>query len=111
MKEIEVPYVFDWEHGIPLHAILENRASSCSEGEVSLDFSICGRHLWYILELRRGWPLETRVFSVKSGLLSSYHGHLRNLYYAWQANKEASGSEVGGQASLIHWNSYTGVPI
>ena len=25
---------FDWEHGIPLHAMLGNQPSSCSEGEV-----------------------------------------------------------------------------
>ena len=35
IKEIEVPYVFDWEHGIPLHAMLWNRASTSVEGEVS----------------------------------------------------------------------------
>ena len=29
-----------------------------------------------ILELRRGWSFETRVFSAKSVLLSSYDGHL-----------------------------------
>ena len=32
-----------------------------------------------ILELRQGWPFETRVCSVKSGLLSSYDGQLRHL--------------------------------
>ena len=33
----------------------------------------------YILELQRGWPFETPLCSAKSGLLSSYDGHLRNL--------------------------------
>ena len=33
----------------------------------------------YILELRRGWPFETRVCSAKSGLLSRYDGHLGKL--------------------------------
>ena len=65
----------------------------------------------YILELRRGWPFETRVCSAKSGLLSSYDGHHGKLNYAWQENTEASGSEPGGQASLISWNSYIGIPI
>ena len=55
----------------------------------------------YILELRRGWPFETRVCSATSGLLSSYDGHLGKLNYAWQENIEASGCELGGQASLI----------
>ena len=55
----------------------------------------------YILELRRGWPFETRVCSEKSGLLPSYDGHLGKLNYAWQENTLASGVEPGGKASLI----------
>ena len=65
----------------------------------------------YILELRRGWPFETRVCSVKSGLLSRYDGRLGNLYYAWQENTDTSGREPGGEASLISWQSYIGIPI
>ena len=65
----------------------------------------------YILELRRGWPFETRVCSAKSGLLSSYDGHLGNLKYAWQQNTDASGGEPGGQVSLFSWHSYLGFPI
>ena len=56
IKQIEVPYVFDWENAIALHAMQENQASSRGEGEVSWVFSSCGRHLGYILELRRGCP-------------------------------------------------------
>ena len=63
--------MFDWEHGTALHPVQGNWASSRREGEVSWVFSSCGRNLGYILELRRGWPLETRVCSAKSGLLSS----------------------------------------
>ena len=44
---------------------------------VSWDFSSCGRILGYILELQWGWPFETPLCSVKSGLLCSYEGHLR----------------------------------
>ena len=33
--QIKAPYVFDWEDGIPLHAMLGNWASSSVEGEVS----------------------------------------------------------------------------
>ena len=58
IKKIEVPYVFDWENGIALHAMQGNRASFPSEGDVSYDFSSCGRNLWYIRELQRGWPFE-----------------------------------------------------
>ena len=65
----------------------------------------------YILELRRGGPFETRVCSAKSELLSSYDGHLGKLNYAWQENIYAPGSEPGGQASLISWHRYIGIPI
>ena len=65
----------------------------------------------YILELRRGCPFETGVCSVKSGHLSRYDGHLGKLKYAWQENTYASGGEPEGQASLISWHSYIGIPI
>ena len=71
--------MFDWEHGIDLHAVQGNRASSPGEGDVSWDFTCSGRNLRYILELQWGWPFETQLCSLKSGLLSSYDGHLRNL--------------------------------
>ena len=76
-----------------------------------MSFSICGRHLVYILELRWGWPFETRVYSTKSGLLSSYDVHLGKLNYAWQEHTDASGGAAGGQASLISWHIYIGIPI
>ena len=65
----------------------------------------------YTLELQRGWPFESRVCSVKSGLLSSYDRYLGKLNYAWQENTDASGGEPGGQTSLISWHSYIGIPI
>ena len=71
--------MFDWENGIALHAMQGNRASFPSEGDVSHDFSSCGRNLGYIRELQRGWPFETPLCSAKSGLLCSYEGQLRNL--------------------------------
>ena len=51
--------MFDWEYGIALHAMQGNRASSPGEGDVSCDFSRCGRNLGYIRKLQRGWPFET----------------------------------------------------
>ena len=65
----------------------------------------------YILELWRGWPFETQVCSAKSGLLSSYDGHLGKLNSALQENTDASGGEPGGQAFIISWHSYLGIPI
>ena len=71
--------MFNWEYDIALHEMQGNQASSRSEGYVSWDFSSCGRNVWYILKLQRGWPFESPLGSAKSGLLSSYDGHLRNL--------------------------------
>ena len=76
-----------------------------------MSLNSCDRHLVYILELLRGWPFETRVCSAKSGLLSSYDGHLAKLNYAWKENTYTSGGEPGGQASLISWHSYIGIHI
>ena len=71
--------MFNWEYDIALHEMQGNQATSPREGYVSWDFSSCGRNVGYILELDQGWPFETPVCSAKSGLLSSYDGHLRNL--------------------------------
>ena len=48
---------------------------------------------------------------MKSGHLSRYDGHLGKLKYAWEDNTETTGREAGGQASLISWHSYIGIPI
>ena len=103
--------MFDWEHGIALHAMQGNRASPHGEGEVSWVFSSCGRNLVYILELRRGCPFETQVCSAKTGLLSSYDGHHRNLNCAWQDNTDASEGEAGDKATLCSWHSDVGIRI
>ena len=79
IKQIEAPYVFDWENAIALDTMQVNRASSLGERKVSWVFSSCGRNLGYILELQRGYPFETGVCSVKSGHLSRYEGQLRNV--------------------------------
>ena len=71
--------MFDWEHGIALHLMQENRASSLGEGEVSWVLVSCGRNLGNTLELHQGWPFECPVGSASSGHLSSYYGHLWNL--------------------------------
>ena len=111
IREMEVPCIFDCKHGTTPHEMQGNRASSCGEAEVSWVFSSGGRHLVYILELRRRWPFETRVCSAKSGLLSRYDRHLGKLNYAWQENTDASGGEPVGQASLISSQSYINIPI
>ena len=56
VKQIEVPYVFDWENAIALDTMQGNRASFRRDGKVSWVFSSCGRHVGYILELWRACP-------------------------------------------------------
>ena len=80
IKKIEAPYLSDSKLWIALHPVQGNQASSPGEWYVQWDFSSWDRNLWYILELQRGWPFETPLCSAKSGLLSSYDGHLRNLF-------------------------------
>ena len=56
IKEVKAPFEFDVEHGILLHTMQWNRASSHGEEEVSWFFSSWGRNLGYILELRGDGP-------------------------------------------------------
>ena len=110
IKKIEAPYMFDWEYGIALPAMQENRASFPSAGMPHF-FSSCRRNLGYIRELQRGWPFETPLCSAKSGLLCSYDGQLRNLNLAWQDNTDTSGGEVGDEESLSSFHRDIGIPI
>ena len=71
--------MFDWEYGIALQAMQGNQASSPIEGDISWDFSNCGKNLGYIIEVQQGRPFETPLCSAESGLLSSYEGYLGNL--------------------------------
>ena len=114
ISEIEVPYVFDWERGTPQLEMQVNHASSCSEGEVSCVFSSCGRHLGYILELRRGWPFETWVSSSKSGLLSSmtdtsgsYTMHGRKIQTLLEVSWEAKHPLLVGRVILVFLSIFT----
>ena len=68
----------------------------------------------YILELRRRWSFETQVCSAKSGLLSSYDGHLGKLSYAWQENRtllevsrEAKRPLLFGRVILVFLSIFT----
>ena len=76
-----------------------------------MGLSSCGRNLGYSLELQWGWPFETPLCSAKSGLLSSYDRFLNNLTWAWKDNADASGGQVGNQASLWSFHTDIGIPI
>ena len=71
--------MFVWENAIALPAMQGNQGSYRGAGEVLCVFSCSGLNPVYILELRRGSPFETRDCSAKSGHMSRYDGHLRNL--------------------------------
>ena len=100
--------MFDVEHGIALHPMQGNRASSPGDGEISWCFSSCGGNLGYILELQRGWPFKIHVYSATSELLSSSKGHLLE---AWQGNRDASRGEAGDPVSLSSSHRDIGIPI
>ena len=68
----------------------------------------------YNLELRRGWPFETRVCSAKSGLLSSYDGHLvkltmlgRKIHTLLEVSREAKHPLVVGTVILVFLSIFT----
>ena len=65
----------------------------------------------YILEKRRGWPFKTHACSAVSGFLSSYEVQLRNLFKAWQGNRDASRGEAGNLGSLSSYHRDIGIPI
>ena len=48
---------------------------------------------------------------MKSGHLSRYDGHLGKLNKAWKYSTDATEGEAGGQASLVSWHRYIGIPI
>ena len=79
IKQIEAPYLFDWENAIALHTMHWNWASSHGEVEISRVFCGCGRNLRYIPELQRRCTFETRVCAAESAHLSRYDGLLRNI--------------------------------
>ena len=62
IREIEVPYVFDWEHGTPQHEMQGNRASSCGEGK-SLEFSRVAAGTWCIFSSNDGDAHSKREFA------------------------------------------------
>ena len=89
--------MFDWEHGIARGAMQGNQSSSLGEGKISWFLSNCGWIPGYILELRGGWHFKIPVCSLRSGILSRYDGHFRNLNKAWQDSTDAYGFEPGDQ--------------
>ena len=70
--------MFDWENAIALDTMHGNRASSRREGESLMGFLELRQEPGVYSRVRAGCPLETGVFSVKSGHLSRYEGQPRN---------------------------------
>ena len=57
IKQIEAPYVFDWENAIALHAMQGNRASSRGEGK-SHGISRVGAGTWGIFSSYGGMSIR-----------------------------------------------------
>ena len=58
-----------------------------------------------------GMALQTRICSAMSGLLSSYEGHLRNLFEAWQGKRDTFQSKAGDTVSLSSCHRDIEIPI
>ena len=61
IKEVKAPFRFDGYHGISVHALLLNRASSRGKWKVSYFLASCIENLGYILTWYQGWPYNSRV--------------------------------------------------
>ena len=102
--------MFDGEHGLALHAMQVNRASSRGVGKFSVFFSSCSGNLGYVPELRRRWPFKTRVYSATSALLLSSQGKLEILLEAWQGNTDAFQGDTGDPVSISSFHRAIGIP-
>ena len=111
MKEVKAPFEFDVEHGIALHAMQGNKASSHGGREVSSFSLIGGGNLGYILELLWVWPFKIRVYSAMSGVLSRCEGCFGILPEALQGKCDAFQGEMGDPLSLSRCHRDIGVPI
>ena len=90
IQNVKAPFMFDGEHGIALHAMQGNQASSCDNWEFPWFFLSCSGNLGYITALQQGWPFKSRVSSMTLGLMSGCEGHLRILLEAWQEKRGTS---------------------
>ena len=57
-----------------------------------------------------GMDLQKTCLYIDSGLLSSYEGHLRNLFEAWQGDRDASLGEAGDTGSFSSCHRDIGIP-
>ena len=70
--------MFDWEHGV-LCVHCRGIGPHLTANGKSHGFLELRQEPGVHSRVTAGWVFETRLISAKSGLLSSYDGHLRNL--------------------------------
>ena len=99
--------MFNVEHGIALHTVQGNWASSCGKGEVSWFFSSCPG-TWAIFSRYDG---DGRVCSATSRLLASCEGHPGILLEAWQGNRDGIQCKARDQVSLSRCQRDIGIPL
>ena len=58
-----------------------------------------------------GMSIRNSSLFIEVSLMSIYDGHIGKLNYSLKESIDASGGDPGGQASLISWQSYIGIPI
>ena len=111
MKEVNAPLLFDGEHGIALHAMQWHRASSRGEGGSLIVFLQLRPGTEVYSRVTAGRTFNTRVCSLKSGILSSCIGHFGTLLKVLQANRDASRGEAGDPGSISNCYRDIGIPI
>ena len=109
IKQIDAPYVFDWENAIALETMQGNRASCRRKGNVSCVFSSCGRNLVYILELQWGCPFETLVCSLKSGTCLVW-GTTQECKLGMAGKYRRFWKLSGSSGLFFFWHSDIGIP-
>ena len=82
--------MFDWEKAIALDKMQTESGLISQGGESLMGFLDLRPEPGVYSRVTVGCPFETGVCSVKSGHLSRYEGHLRNVNYGWKDNTDAS---------------------
>ena len=80
IKQIESPYLFDWESAIALDTMKGNRASSRREGKSLMGFLELRQEPGVYSRVTVGMSIRNSSLLIEVMNLSRYEGQLRNVY-------------------------------
>ena len=78
IKQIEDPYVFDWENAIALDTMQGNRPHLAGRGK-SHGLSRVAAGTWVYSRVTAGMPIRNSSLFIEVRNLSRYEGQLRNV--------------------------------